>query len=394
MTTPEELVARAYALVPGFLERQERTEADRRVPEESIDECHRADLFRILQPKRYGGFEFGMDTLVDVAAAVASGCGSTGWVFAVNAQQRWMIGMYPKQAQDEVWRDEETSLSSSSFHPSGLAVATDGGWRLSGKWMYCSGIDNAHWLILGVRLATAADAEPTGLGYMLVPKADVEIEDNWQVAGLAGTGSMNVAGQDLFVPAHRLLRLEEALSGNPPGAEINQAGIYRIPFFAATSIGLCGSVMGMAQGAFAEYVGATRTRKTRGAAIAQPRPMAELPTIQLRVGEAASAIDAARMLVDRDCKDIVATIEAGNQLTQDQRARNKGDLGYAVQLATGAIDRLFDSGGGGGMFNKSRVQRFWRDAHAGAMHISLNRDALFTLRGRVLLGQPPGPAQF
>ncbi len=106
MITPEELVARAHALVPGFLERQEQTEADRQVPRLSIDDCHRADLFRILQPKRYGGFEFGMDTLVDVAAAVASGCGSTGWVFAVNAQQRWMIGMYPQAAQDEVWRDE------------------------------------------------------------------------------------------------------------------------------------------------------------------------------------------------------------------------------------------------------------------------------------------------
>ncbi len=391
---PEELVARAYALVPNFRERQAKTEADRQVPQESIEECRRADLFRILQPKRYGGFEYGFDTLVDVVAAVASGCGSTGWVFAVNAQQRWMIGMYPEQAQDEVWSDDRTSLSSSSFHPSGLAIPTDGGYRLTGKWMYCSGVDNAHWMILGARIAPVPDAEPTDQGYMLVPKEAVEIDDNWQVTGLAGTGSLNVSCEDVFVPAHRLLRLEDAQSGRPPGVAVNDGWLYRVPFFAATSIGLCASVIGMSEGAFADYVGATRSRMTRGAALSQPRPMAELPTIQLRVGEAASRIDAARMLVDRDCKDIMKTVDAGKALTEAQRARNKGDLGFAVSLATQAIDQLFESGGGGGMFTKSTVQRFWRDAHAGAMHISMNRDALFTLRGRVTLGLPPGPVQF
>jgi len=392
--TPEELVARARALVPNFLDRQEATEADRKVPQESIEDCHRAGLFGVVQPRRYGGFEFGMDTLADVAATVASGCGSTGWVFAVNAQQRWIVAMFPEQAQDEVWADERTSLTASSFHPSGTAVPADGGWRLSGKWMYCSGIDSADWLILGCRLGAAADAAPGDPAFMLVPKADVRIEDNWQVAGLAGTGSLNVIGEELYVPAHRVLRIDDANSGAPPGAAVNKAGLYTIPLFAATSIGLCGSIMGMAEGAFAQYVGSTRTRKTRGAAVAQPRSMAELPTIQLRVGEAASAIDAARMLIDRDCKDIMATVDAGKALTQDQRARNKGDLAYAVHLATGAIDRLFESGGGGGMFAHSRVQRFWRDAHAGAMHISMNRDALFTLRGRIVLGLDPGPAQF
>lgn len=392
--SPEELVGRARELVPALRDRQEATEAARQVPPEAIEEFHRADLFRILQPRRYGGFELGFDTLADVAATVGSGCGSTGWVYAVNAQQRWIIAMFPEKAQDEVWADERSSLSSSSFHPSGRAIPADGGFRLSGKWMYCSGVDNADWMILGVRIASSADAEPTDVGFLLVPKADVEIEDNWQVVGLAGTGSLNAQCRDLFVPSHRFLRLEDAQAGRAPGTEANDCWLYRVPFFAATSIGLCASVIGMAEGAFAEYVDSTRVRRTRGAAVAQPKPMAELPTIQLRVGRAVSAIDAARTLLDRDCKDIMRTVSAGDRLSEAQRARNKGDLGYAVSLATEAIDLLFDSGGGGGVFNHSRVQRFWRDAHAGAMHISLNRDALFTLRGRITLGLPAGPAQF
>ena len=117
---------------------------------------------------------------------------------------------------------------------------------------------------------------------------------------------------------------------------------------AMISISLCAPILGMAQGAYDEFVGATRERVTRGAALSQPVPMAELPSIQHRVGEAASCIDAARLLVDRDCRDIMATINGGGFLTEMQRARNKGDLGFAAQLSLQAVDRIFEASGGGG----------------------------------------------
>jgi alkylation response protein AidB-like acyl-CoA dehydrogenase len=304
------------------------------------------------------------------------------------------LGMFPGEAQDEVWGEDASTVTAASFTPTGTVTAVDGGWRLSGKWMYCSGIDNCPWLIVGTNVATDDGSEPTRKGYALARTADFSIEDNWHVIGLAGTGSKNAYCEDMFIPAHRFLKLEDTLSGRPPGIEVNPGDLYRLPLFAMISISLCAPIMGMARGAYDEFMDATRSRVTRGAALSKPAPMAEIPTIQLRIGEAAASIDAARLLVDRDCKEIMATLAAGNELTQEQRARNKGDIGFAGQLSLRAVDRMFEASGGGGLFRHGRIQRFWRDAHAGAAHISMNWDAVGALYGRVSLGLPPGPAQF
>jgi len=227
-----------------------------------------------------------------------------------------------------------------------------------------------------------------------VPKSDYSVEDNWDVVGLIGTGSNDVIIEDLFVPSHRMLTLDEALSGNPPGAAVNGNELWRIPFFAAISLCLCAPAMGMAQGALETYVEMIGVRKTRGAALSQPQSMADFPTIQVRVAEAAAAIDAAKMLVRRDCQDIMRIMAEGRELTVEERARNKGDLSFAVKLARQAVDLLYESVGGAGLSNDSKTQRYWRDVHSASKHISMNWDMCSTLYGRVLLGLPSGTAQF
>jgi alkylation response protein AidB-like acyl-CoA dehydrogenase len=122
--------------------------------------------------------------------------------------------------------------------------------------------------------------------------------------------------------------------------------------------------------------------------------MAKLSGIQLKVGEAAASIDAARLLVDRDLKDLNATISEKGKLTIEQRARNKGDWGFAARLSVQAVDLLFLASGGGGLSSEGRLQRYWRDIHAASSHISMNWDAVGALYGRVMLGLPHGPAQF
>jgi alkylation response protein AidB-like acyl-CoA dehydrogenase len=390
----EEALARAKALVPTLRERQPATERARRVPMETIDELRQAELFRILQPRRYGGYEYSLADFVRVAAVVASGCGSTGWVYSIATQHNWQIGMFPPELQEEFWGDDPRVIAGSSFSPAGTAYPADGGYRLSGSWMFSSGCDNVEWMILGVRFAPSRDAAPTHQGFVIVPKRDYTIDDNWFVQGLAGTGSKNVVLNEALIPPRRVLTLDQALSGNPPGTAVNPGPLFRVPFFAAISICLCAPILGMAQGALDTYVATTRNRMTRGAALSAPRSMAEYQTIQLRVAEAAAGIDAAMLLVLRDCERIMAVHEAGGRLTEAERARNKGDLGYAARLATQAVDRLVESGGGQSLFDSNLIQRSWRDIHAGSMHISLNWDAVGSLYGRTILGLPAGTAQF
>ena len=392
--TSDELVARAAALKPALRKRQRETERNRRVSAESVAEIKAAGLYKVQQPARYGGYELDIGTFVRCATEIGAGCGSTGWVYATAAQHQWQIGMYDVAAQDEVWGEDPTAISASSYSPGGTAVEVNGGYRITGQWLYCSGVLNADWMILGARIAADVDSDPYAQGFILVPKADYAVEDNWDVMGLIGTGSNDVIIQDLFIPAHRMLTLEQALSGKPPGAAVNHNDLWKVPFFAAISLCLCGAAMGMAKGALETYIDQIAVRKTRGASLSQPQSMANFPTIQARVAEAAAAVDAAQNLVARDCDEIMRAMAEGRALTTEERARNKGDLSFAVKMARKSTDLLFESIGGAGLSNASITQRFWRDLHAASKHISLNWDMCSTLYGRVSLGLPSGTAQF
>ena len=359
------------------------------MPRDSFEALIEADLYRVLMPAHYGGFEYGLDTYVDVAFEIARGCGSTGWVYAITSTYQMLVAMYPRAAQDEVWGLNPRSVSAASFAPAGEMVPVDRGYRLGGKWMFCSGIDNCDWVIVGVRIAGGDEPASDDRGFALVPKSLFDIEDNWHVVGLAGTGSKNISCADVIVPAHRFLTVGDAKSGRPPGSLVNAAPLYTIPMFTVISISLCAAIMGMAQGAYDEFVDGISQRTTRGASVTKAMPMAEIPAVQLRVGEARAAIDAARALIDKDCKELMATVSSGKELDVDQRARFKGDQAYAARLVTAAIDGLFKGGGGGGLFTQSRMPRYWRDINAGAMHITMNWDAIGAFSGRVALGLPP-----
>ncbi len=389
----EALIARARAMVPVLRERQERTETDRRVSDETFREMIAADLYRVLLPRRIGGFEHGLDTFVAIAFEIARGCGSTGWVYSVTAKYHLFLGMFEAEAQDDVWGGDPDAVVAASVAPNGTAEPVGGGYLLSGRWMFCSGVDNCGWTIVATTVP-GADGGDGVRGYALAPTAEFQIEDNWSVVGLAGTGSKTVRCEGLFVPAHRFLPVADTMTGNPPGAAANPGPMFRIPLFSMISISLCAPILGMAQGAYEDFLAATRGRITRGAALSEPAPMASLPNIHMKVGEAAASIDAARLLVDRDCKVLMETVAAGDELTVAARARNKRNLAFAARLSTRAADLMFEAGGGGGLFTSSRIQRYWRDIHAAAMHISMNFDAVSALYGRVALGLPPGPAQF
>ncbi len=196
---------------------------------------------------------------------------------------------------------------------------------------------------------------------------------------------------EAFVPAHRVLTVAQAGSRNPPGAAVHPGPLFRIPFLAAIPICLCSPLLGMAQGALDHYVEALRARTTQGAFSGPRLHLSELPTIQLRVAEAADSIDAARLLLLRVCTDIQdAMAPGGAGLGLDLRLRNRRDHAFAVRLLVRAVDRLYESVGAKGMFNDNPVQREWRNVHAGAMHITNNWDAAGILYGRFALGLEPG----
>src|SRR5205085_11741383 len=139
-----DLLARARAIAALARERAQQTETDRRVSNDMIERMRQADLFRVMQPRAYGGFEYGFEVFAQIVAAIASGCGSTGWVYGLLASHQWLIACFSQAAQDEVWQDP-SALAAGTYAPVARAVAAEGGYRLSGTGSFCSGCDNAQW---------------------------------------------------------------------------------------------------------------------------------------------------------------------------------------------------------------------------------------------------------
>ena len=381
-----DLLVRARGIAVVARERAQQTETDRRVGDDMIERMRQADLFRVMQPRAYGGFEYGFEVFAQIVAAIASGCGSTGWVYALLASHQWLIACFSQAAQDEVWQDP-TALAAGTYAPVARAVAVDGGYRLSGVGSFCSGCDNAQWQLLGGMIP-----QPNGTttpGFFLLRSGDCIIEDNWHTMGLAGTGSKNIVARDAFVPAHRTLAFSELADATAPGMRANSNSLYRQSFLAVLPIAIVSPVLGMAEGALADFLAMASVRTTRGAVAGGNCRMAELTTVQLRVAETSALIDAARLLMFRDLAEAFETAARGDAISMDVRLRNRRDQAFCVRLLVTAIDALFLAAGGQGLFLEQPLQRVWRDAHAAASHISLNWDSTGSMYGQFMLCLEP-----
>ncbi|HEY1363141.1 MAG TPA: acyl-CoA dehydrogenase family protein [Xanthobacteraceae bacterium] len=384
--SPDQLLSRARAIGELARERAQRTEADRRVAHDMIERMRQADLFRVMQPHAYGGYEYGFEVFSAIVAAIARGCGSTGWVYALLASHQWLIACFSQRAQDEVWQDR-TALASGTYAPVARAVAADGGYRLSGAGSFCSGCDNAQWQLLGGMIPRPdGRAEP---GFFLLPTRDCRIDDNWHTMGLSGTGSKNIVAQDAFVPSHRALPFAELLDASAPGMRASKNPLYRQSFLAVLPVTIVSPVLGMAQGALADFLDMAKGRTTRGAVAGGNSRMAELTTVQLRAAEASACIDAAQLLMTRDIAEALDTVARGEPISIATRLRNRRDQAFCVRLLVQAIDALFLAAGGQGLFLDHPLQRAWRDAHAAASHISLNWDSTGSMYGQSMLGLEP-----
>jgi resorcinol 4-hydroxylase (FADH2) len=382
----DELLQRARAIAGIAREQTQETEAARRVGDDMVARMRQADLLRLMQPQAYGGFEYGFDVLAQIEAIIAGGCGSTGWVYGLLASHQWLIACFPEEAQDEVWQDRG-AVAAGTYAPVAQATLADGGYRVSGAGSFCSGCDNAQWQFLG-GMIPRRDGPPQP-GFFLLRSADVTIEDNWRTMGLCGTGSKTIVAKDAFVPSHRALVFAELANATAPGMRAHDNPLYKQSFLAVLPITIVAPVLGMAEGALAAFLDMAKVRTTRGAVAGGNRRMAELTTVQLRAAEAAACIDAARLLIFRDLAEAFDAAARGEAVSLDVRLRNRRDQAFCVRLSIQAIDALFLAAGGQGLFLDHPLQRFWRDAHAAASHISLNWDSAGSMFGQYLLGLEP-----
>ena len=206
-----EILNRIVKMRPEIASRALASEKAKRVPAETMDALRDAGVFRLMQPKRFGGYEYGPAELAQIGFELGRACGSTGWCGTLAVCFGWMTAFYPLEAQQEVW-DNTDNLLAVSYVPTPKVEAADGGFKISGSWPWASGVDSAAWLILAAMLP-GKDGPPT-LAWCLVPVSDVVVDHgSWNVTGLEGTGSKTVAiDTPVFVPNHRVLPLGRIFS--------------------------------------------------------------------------------------------------------------------------------------------------------------------------------------
>jgi 3-hydroxy-9,10-secoandrosta-1,3,5(10)-triene-9,17-dione monooxygenase len=379
------LKARARALEPSLRARAVECEELRRVPDESIADLHKSGLFRMLQPKRVGGSELPYRAMVELSAILAEGCGSTAWVVANLASHHWMLAMWPVEAQDEVWGESPDHLIGSALvFPSGKATAVAGGYMLSGRWPFSSGVDPSRWNFVGGIVHDAKD-KPLEQRCFLVAAGDYRVIDTWYAAGLRGTGSKDIEMKDVFVPAHRTLPVTALVGGGvAPGCAINTAPLYKLPVLGLFAFVVSGVSLGLARGAIGDFTQQMHAR----IATYSGRRLADLANLQLKIGEAAALADTAEALMLKGCDEAMAITEDGVAPSIEQKARWRRDGAYAASLCTEAVNLLFAATGGGGVYLNQPIQRAFRDAHAANAHYALSWDVNGTQWGRIALGLP------
>ncbi len=345
-----------------------------------------AELFRLMQPERFGGFEYGYDVFVELVAAIGAGDGSTGWVYSLGAVHPWLIACYPDEAQKEVWSQDRDAIAAVSYAPTGKAVPDKDGYRLTGRFSFASGVDNANWGIVGGMLPLKEGPKP---GFFLIPRSQFSIHDDWFTMGLAGTGSKTIVVEDQFVPAYRTVTFADMLIGNGPGTATNPNPLYRQPMLAVVPHCLVAPALGMARGALEAFKEQVAGRTTRGAVAGGNNKMSEFVTIQMRVAEATASIDAAGLMIHRDIRETLSIIESGKPADVNLRMRNRLTHSFATKLLVQAVDALFLAAGGSALGLQHPVQRFWRDIHAVSSHISLNWDSVSAMYGQHVFGLEP-----
>jgi alkylation response protein AidB-like acyl-CoA dehydrogenase len=363
--TAAEMVARARKLAPKLAERAEECEKNRSVPERTVADFLDAELNRMLQPARYGGFEMGWDTLVEAGIELGKGCASQAWVLSVYGDHIQLVSTFARETQDEVWGDKPDNLISTCFAPLGKLTPSKGGYVASGRWSFSSGIDHASWVLAGAMVMGDSKGGPPKPAFFVVPKSAVKVIDDWHVSGLAGTGSKSFTMDEVFVAPHRVLFDEDAINGRGPGTKVNLAPVYRMPRLSAASA-LAAAPIGAAMGMLDDFCTLLQDKARRA------RRGSTEPMMALRVAEAAAELDCAKWLCVDSSRTTMEILARGEEVGMEQRMINSRNSSFAAVLTRHAADRVYVASGGSSIYTSSRLQRAMRDVLAGTQHIGLS----------------------
>lgn len=383
-----EAVERAAGLVPLLRDAAAEAEADRRMSDATMAALVAADMFRLVQPARFGGHQLGAETFVRAMIEIARGDGSAGWITSLTAGHTKWAGFFPLEGQEEMYGADGDLRFPLVVAPQGRAVPNGGGYVVTGTYDYVSGCDVCNWLgIHAIVPADAPDDPPRGLVSVVIRSDEYTIEDNWHVEAMAGTGSKRAVIEDVFVPSRRVVRMGP--DGEPARRDVldrPDEGFYRMPMmpFFACELGVVAVGIGRS---FVEHFVERAVVKT------SPFPpfgrLRDGENVQTRVGNAVGDIDRAERVLISVAREYDARAASGADPTDVETRRMLLAVEGLVHDVCAAVEQLGVVAGTSIVKEGEPLMRAWRDLIAVRTHYLLTRDRTANNVGRMVLGLEP-----
>jgi 3-hydroxy-9,10-secoandrosta-1,3,5(10)-triene-9,17-dione monooxygenase len=381
--TPETLVERARAMIPALKARSADAAMQRRLAPATMREMRDAGFFRVLQPRRCGGYEMDPLAFFDIQMALAEGCMSTAWVYGVLGVHPFQLALFDPRAQEDVWGKDDATLVSSSYQPVGKVECVEGGFRLSGRWGFSSGCDYCDWVLLG---ALVPPAEPSGAPDMrtfLLPRRDYKIIEDWNVFGLQATGSHSISVEQAFVPEYRTHRAVDGFTGANPGHVANTGALYKVPWAQVFVRAVSTAAIGALQGALDAYAAIAARRVSTNTGKATKLDPNALNAAALTH----SAVLEMKTVLHRNFAEMMASVRAGREIPMNERVRYRYESAQVVRRCAELCDRLMPLLGGRAIYMDSPVVRYWLDINAARAHVANDPALIGTSVGAMYLGE-------
>ena len=375
----------AQALHSAIVEARHETEQTRRLPPAIVERLRETGLCRLVVPASVGGLETDPLLALEIFEELASAEASVAWIVWNNALPCFSSALFPERIQTELFGDTQR-LFANSTRPSGKAVTTDNGFRVSGRWSLVSGCELADWIpvmcfVMDGDVPRRLDNGMPEARMMYVPKGSYTIVDTWHVAGLRGTGSHDVVVDNVLVPTERTYSYFDPIQLDRP--------LYRMPFLATMSAGCAAICLGLAKTARSslQELAATKQKANPGPGIQSQT------TVQTLMATSAAELSAARLLLHTTLGEVWSTCKQGAPVTPDQCARLWQSALHTARVARTAVTTIYEVAGTDAIYEDCPIERIHRDIHVIAQHIILSPMRLEDA-GRMSLGLAPKDALF
>jgi alkylation response protein AidB-like acyl-CoA dehydrogenase len=380
--TADDLIQRARSLSTLLAEEAEEAERQRKPSDRVIRALEEADFFRLMVPRAYGGVELDLDTYVDVGLALAEGDASHAWVATFYIEHNWMLCQFPEVFQRELYRDRSYVLAPGMVAPAGQAEKVPGGYRLSGRWSWATGVMHADWAIVGSRVE---DEALDGFAFMAVPLEQGKVEDVWFIDGMSATGSNDVIFEDVVVPPERAVSMPAMTEGRAHGSRLHPSPLHQTPMLVILALAASMPALGQVTARLRDFRQGLLERSRMGIGSKQ----AERPALQARLGR----LELERHQLELLMRDVVASaMELRNEASLVDRGRWMASLSHVVQTSRRILADIAEASGASAHKAGHPLQRSVRDVNVLSCHVAFDDDMRREMYGRLLLGLPTIPA--